>query len=225
MTTITDLQLLTSDLKDSALPIVAGCVTFGATLALSTAAQKMVGVSTATKVLPTVYGAATVCAASLMSEKSAILAHQWQYNPQKLQKDFQNIKANLWATSSNGLRRHHSSRTKPNFLDDEQDNARQLRRQNSKKSQWLQVHNLPMHEVRMCVVKYHVRVLIFCFNESAFSHIVSFNSTAACWAFWHSKPWEADFGPLVPLPIHTWDPLPGGPFRAPRRMRHPINGP
>ena len=148
--TATDLQLLSSNLQDSFLPIVTGCATFGATLALSTAAQKLVGVSTATNVLPTIYGALTVCVASLASEKSAILAHQWQYNPQAIRKDFDKFKTNLWATSSRNLKRRAS--TPRHVFDDDQDDARDLRSRNSGHSPWFQLNNIPMHEVRVCLL-------------------------------------------------------------------------
>jgi hypothetical protein len=148
--TSTDLQVLSSSLQDSFLPIVAGCATFGATLAMSTAAQKLVGVSTATKVLPTVYGAMTVCAASLMSEKSAIVAHQWQHNPHRIQNDFKQFKAKLWATSSN-LKKQQSRPS--NFFDHKQNdnNGRYLKRINSGDSlnTWFQLRQLPMHELRV----------------------------------------------------------------------------
>ena len=38
-------------IPDAIFPVIGGCVAFGSTLALSTAAQKVIGVSTATKIV------------------------------------------------------------------------------------------------------------------------------------------------------------------------------
>lgn len=70
---------------DETVPVLSGCAAFGATLALSTLTQKIVGISTGTKVLPTVNGFVTVCAASLVCEKVAILTHEWMKDPQGFQ--------------------------------------------------------------------------------------------------------------------------------------------
>ena len=70
-------------IPDAIFPVIGGCVAFGSTLALSTAAQKVIGVSTATKIVPSLLGAATVCAASLISERTAILTYKLRKDPNK----------------------------------------------------------------------------------------------------------------------------------------------
>lgn len=67
---------------EQALPIVAGCVTFGTTLAFSTLAQKVLGISTAKRFVPTVVGMATVCFASVASQRATIVAKDWMHNPE-----------------------------------------------------------------------------------------------------------------------------------------------
>ena len=63
------------------LPILSGCFAFGSTLAVSTMAQKLVGISTATRILPSMFGIATVCIASLCSQHASVTSHIWlQYN-------------------------------------------------------------------------------------------------------------------------------------------------
>jgi hypothetical protein len=70
-------------IPDAVFSVVGGCVAFGTTLAISTAAQKAIGISTATNVVPSLLGFATVCAASLVSEQTAVLTHQLQKDPKK----------------------------------------------------------------------------------------------------------------------------------------------
>jgi hypothetical protein len=78
---------LVEHIPESAFPVVSGCVAFGTTLALSTLAQKLVGISTGTKIVPTVVGMATVALASLASQQMAIRNHEYMqsqyYNPSK----------------------------------------------------------------------------------------------------------------------------------------------
>ena len=73
------------------LPVVAGCFAFGSTLAASTLAQKVIGISTATKVLPSAIGFATVCVASLVSQHAAIASHGWVQESFYKNKKFQAI--------------------------------------------------------------------------------------------------------------------------------------
>ena len=61
----------------TALPILSGCVVFGTTLAVSTLAQKIIGISTATKVVPSVVGVVTVCVASMASQRAAMINWEW----------------------------------------------------------------------------------------------------------------------------------------------------
>jgi hypothetical protein len=70
-------------IPDVVFSVASGCVAFGTTLAVSTAAQKAIGISTATNVVPSLLGFATVCAASLVSEQAAVLTHQLQKDPKK----------------------------------------------------------------------------------------------------------------------------------------------
>jgi hypothetical protein len=85
--TMMDSTSLISHVPESAFPVVTGCVAFGTTLALSTLAQKLVGISTGTKIVPTVAGMATVALASLASQQMAVYNHQYlqsqYYNPSK----------------------------------------------------------------------------------------------------------------------------------------------
>jgi len=74
---------LCNAIPDAAFSIMAGCSAFGGTLAVSTAAQKAIGISTASKVMPSLLGFATVCAASLVSEKAAIFSYEMKRDPQK----------------------------------------------------------------------------------------------------------------------------------------------
>jgi hypothetical protein len=82
-----DSTALIAHVPESAFPVVSGCVAFGTTLALSTLAQKLVGISTGTKIVPTVAGMATVALASLASQQMAVYNHQYMqsqfYNPSK----------------------------------------------------------------------------------------------------------------------------------------------
>ena len=59
-------------------PILSGCLAFGSTLAVSTICQKVIlGISTGTKVVPTLVGITTVCLASLASQQLAVSNHVW----------------------------------------------------------------------------------------------------------------------------------------------------
>jgi hypothetical protein len=143
-------------LPGAAFPILTGWAAFGATLALSTAAQKWVGISTATKVLPTLNGIITVCAASLASERAAISAYQWQQHKQLPTVDFEQITTKLWATSShvaNLTRRKSTKRkTKQYHLDGNSSTDVHFQHQNTKRQSsdnWHFVRKLPMHEVRV----------------------------------------------------------------------------
>ena len=76
-----DALALTTAAPDSTIPVISGCVAFGTTLAFSTLIQKLVGISTATKIIPTPLGVATVCVASLASQRVAMLGEQWVRDP------------------------------------------------------------------------------------------------------------------------------------------------
>jgi hypothetical protein len=148
-------------LPEAAFPILTGCAAFGASLALSTAAQKWVGISTATKVLPTLNGIITVCAASLASERAAILAHQWQHHQQLPIVDLEQLKTQLWATSSHvaNLTRRKSTKfeTKQHNYrfpkdDDNMPSDVYFQHKNNKRQasdNWLLVRKLPMHDIRV----------------------------------------------------------------------------
>eukprot|EP00934_Nitzschia_sp_Nitz4_P006821 Nitzschia sp. Nitz4//scaffold399_size11037//416//1392//NITZ4_009049-RA/size11037-augustus-gene-0.9-mRNA-1//-1//CDS//3329550316//6811//frame0 len=63
--------------------IISGYAAFGTTLALSTMLQKMVGISTTTKLLPRVLGFASVCGASIASQRVALLTNELRLKPEK----------------------------------------------------------------------------------------------------------------------------------------------
>lgn len=71
-------SLATYSIPEETLPIVSGYFAFAITLALSTSAQKLVGISTATKAVPSVLGMTTVCLASLASQRAAVGYHEWK---------------------------------------------------------------------------------------------------------------------------------------------------
>lgn len=92
---------------DITVPVLSGCVAFGGTLAVSTLVQKLIGISTATQVVPSVLGVATVCVASLASERAAILGHDrvqnWQASMKKkswYSTTDKKKKANGWLSTS-----------------------------------------------------------------------------------------------------------------------------
>lgn len=72
-----DVTALVPYSAESALPVVSGCFAFGTTMCLSTLAQKIIGISTATKVVPSLIGMATVCLASIASQRAAICTSDW----------------------------------------------------------------------------------------------------------------------------------------------------
>lgn len=119
---------LCTHIPDVAYPIVGGCVAFGTSLAASTAAQKAIGVSTATAIVPSLFGFATVCAASLVTEQTAILTHEMKKDPKKrnLRYIIRRIQSQIPDSSINVVRTYS-----------------QLRE--GKKRQF----KLPMHEVRV----------------------------------------------------------------------------
>jgi hypothetical protein len=165
-------------LPESFFPILSGCVTFGATLALSTAMQKFVGISTSTQVLPTINGVLSVCIASLSSERAAILTHKWQKNPQSFPNDVQTFQQHCLAITSNvynNLINHHQTNHPLDWLGQKKNSRQQYqppltqqrsyddhhqlnhdnnndRRRNNHHS-WIRVNKLPMHEIRMYVVQ------------------------------------------------------------------------
>lgn len=138
------------DQIDAAIPVMSGFAAFGATLAISTLAQNLAGISTATKVLPTVGGFVTVCAASLASERTAILIHEWMKDPKAFQKNpAKRIRERLLATSSNpsrGTGQHHQ----PHNIDDI-GSIHLKQNQNRGYSEYWRMGNakFPIHEVRM----------------------------------------------------------------------------
>ena len=116
-------------IPDTACPVLGGCVAFGSTLALSTAVQKVIGVSTATNVLPTLFGFATVCAASLITEHAAVLTYEMTKDPKKKNLGYIKHKWN-----------HQISSTSKNFVG----TTSSLIRRGKKRAL-----KLPMHEVRV----------------------------------------------------------------------------
>jgi hypothetical protein len=147
-------------LPEAAFPILIGYAAFGATLALSTAAQKCVGISTATKVLPTLNGIVTVCAASLASEWAAISAHQWQQHKKLPTVDLEQIKTKLWATSSHvahfkqrkstkhGTKQYYHFPQDDDVLPSDVHFQRKISKRRSSDN-WLYLRKLPMHELRV----------------------------------------------------------------------------
>jgi len=122
---------LCSSIPDVVFPLIGGCVAFGSTLAVSTAAQKIVGVSTGTNLVPSVLGFATVCGASLVSEQAAILTHELRKDPRKRSFRYvqKKIRKQFLETSSNVV-----------------ESSSQLRGGNNQK------FRLPMHEIRVCLL-------------------------------------------------------------------------
>jgi hypothetical protein len=98
-----DPTALAAYVPDQTIPIVSGCFAFGTTLALSTLAQKLMGVSTATKIVPSVLGVVTVCLASLVSQRAALCGHEWRLNPNFYQNT--HTRKRIFATSSSSYRR------------------------------------------------------------------------------------------------------------------------
>ena len=131
------------------LPVLTGIAGFGLTLALSTATQKFVGISTGTKILPTVCGFVSVCAASLVSERTAILTHEWRTNPQTFQKNLKDKFLLATSSSSNqqqaSLRRRRSSRQRYHSFDDDDHNNNR----NNNDHSWIRINKLPVHEIRV----------------------------------------------------------------------------
>jgi len=74
---MTAVSIVSQALPDETLPVVSGCVAFGTTLALSTLAQKMIGVTTGTRAVSSMVGMITVCAASLASQRVAAGSYMW----------------------------------------------------------------------------------------------------------------------------------------------------
>jgi len=124
-------EKLCSNIPDSVFPVIGGCIAFGTTLAVSTAAQKVIGVSTGTKIVPSFLGFASVCGASLVSEQAAILTYELKTDPRKRSFEYvQNkIKNQFVETSRNII-----------------ESSSQLR--GRKKDQF----KLPMHEIRVCLL-------------------------------------------------------------------------
>jgi hypothetical protein len=152
MTKSTDFSLsnLSNNISDTTiLPVLTGIASFGLTLALSTATQKYVGISTGTKILPTICGVMTVCAASLASERTAILTHEWRTNPKVFQR---NIKEKLLATSSSITQQQQGRRPSRQRRDDDGDISTSDSRSNSNNNQWIHVKKLPVHEIRVYVL-------------------------------------------------------------------------
>jgi hypothetical protein len=130
------------------LPVLTGIAGFGLTLALSTATQKFVGISTGTRILPTVCGVLTVCAASLVSERAAIATHEWRTDPKQFQKTMKD-KFLLATSTSNrqqqqSLPRRRSSRQRHHHFDDHNNNNN-----NNDSNHWIRINKLPVHEIRV----------------------------------------------------------------------------
>jgi len=141
---------------DTLCPVIGGYVAFGATLALSTLAQKAIGVSTATPVLPSLLGFATVCAASLVSEKTAIFAHELKWAPKK--------------GSLGYIRRKFEDKISETSSDIKSSTKLRMGRKRNFK--------LPMHEVRVCLVGLlafkSLGGRFWAISPSSFTHLGSF---------------------------------------------------
>jgi len=122
------MNIQTKPIHDVMLPIFGGCIAFGTTLALSTAAQKCCGISTGNKIMPSLIGFTTVCAASLISERTAILVHDLRIDWDK-KKSF-NLNEKLkrqFSGISNAMNESSNDRGRYGF-------------------------KLSMHEVRICII-------------------------------------------------------------------------
>jgi DNA-directed RNA polymerase subunit RPC12/RpoP len=149
-----DTTALVNYVPDSTVPIVTGCVAFGATLCLSTLAQKIVGISTATKVTPSVFGFATVCLASMASQRAAICTHEWIQDTRSIQKFVMDPKT----------RKKMFSLSSTNSSND-----------------YFQIGNkfkIPYHDVRVCAVGLAAFKLLggrfWAISPSSFTHLGSF---------------------------------------------------
>ena len=93
------------------IPILSGCFAFGSTLAVSTMAQKVIGISTATKILPSIFGIATVCMASLCSQHVAVTSHNWMqqelYRNRASSSSQRGYKSAISNSNNSKNRRHH----------------------------------------------------------------------------------------------------------------------
>ena len=76
-----DASQVASVVREGVIPAVSGCISFGTTLALSTCAQKRIGISTGNKLLARLVGVPTVCLASLISQRCTHLAQECNRNP------------------------------------------------------------------------------------------------------------------------------------------------
>ena len=72
-----DAVSLVENVPDSTIPVLTGCFAFGTTLCLSTFTQKLLGISTASKIVPSVFGFATVCFASIASQRAAVCSYDY----------------------------------------------------------------------------------------------------------------------------------------------------
>lgn len=86
-----DASKLFSTIEHDVIPAAAGCLAFYTTLGLSTTAQKMVGISTGTKVLARMAGVPTVCLAALAGHRCTVFAQEWKKNPEVAQ----NVKSSI----------------------------------------------------------------------------------------------------------------------------------
>jgi hypothetical protein len=73
-----------SFILEEAVPVASGCVAFYLTLGSSTGIQKMLGISTATKVRARLMGIPSVCAASIAGQRCALLVQEWSRDPQAM---------------------------------------------------------------------------------------------------------------------------------------------
>eukprot|EP00980_Cylindrotheca_fusiformis_P011230 scaffold2575_cov101-Cylindrotheca_fusiformis.AAC.4 len=75
-----DSTAIIQHIPESTAPIATGFMAFGATLCMSTMAQKIVGISTANKFAASVCGVATVCLASMASQRAAVYTYNWRHD-------------------------------------------------------------------------------------------------------------------------------------------------
>lgn len=169
---------------DEVLPILSGVATFGATLALSTLVQKAAGISTATKVLPSIHGFVTVCLASLASERVAIVTHEYRSNPHKFQKNphlfYQRLLTPTSSLSSSSSLRAATTTKVQHHHDHQPSTRQQTTTRDDSSFPLLGKVKIPMtHEIRVCVLGLLTFKLLggrfWAIAPSSYTHLGSFS--------------------------------------------------
>ena len=156
-----DTVALIQYVPDSTIPVLSGCAAFGTTLALSTLTQKWLGISTATKIVPSVFGFASVCFASIASQRVAVCSHELRKDKVHFQDLFKDPK----------IRKRYLEKL---FLPTPTGN--------DSSRDYFQIGNkvkLPLHEARVCALGLTTFKLLggrfWALSPSSFTHLGSFS--------------------------------------------------